>query len=71
MRAAEPLGLEDRLLVDAAFAALGELERRIIVGVYVLGLTQLELGRRLGMSPKRVSRAHHTALRTMQRSWTP
>ncbi len=69
VRAVEPLGLEDRLLVDTAFAALGELERRIIVGVYVLGLTQLELGRHLGISPKRVSRAHHIALRTMQRAW--
>ncbi len=69
LRSHEPLALEDRLLVDTAFAALGELERRIIVGVYVLGLTQLELGRHLGISAKRVSRTHHTALQTMQRSW--
>lgn len=69
LSAPQAIALEDRLLVDAAFAALGELERRIIVGVYVLGLTQLELGRRLGISAKRVSRVHHSALRTMQRAW--
>jgi len=63
------LGVEDRLLVDSAFRALSILERRIIVGVYLLGLSQLELGRRLGISPKRVSRAHHGALRRMQRAW--
>lgn len=70
LHAVEPVALEDRFLVDAAFAALGELERRIIVGVYILGLTQIELGRRLGISPKRVSRAHHVALLRMQRAWS-
>ena len=69
LRAVEPLALEDRLLFDAAFTALGEDERRIIVGIYILGLTQLELGRRLGISPKRVSRTHRAALQSMQRSW--
>jgi RNA polymerase sigma-B factor len=63
------LGFEDRVLVDASFRSLGETERRIIVGVYVLGLSQLEMSRRLGISPKRVSRAHHAALGRMQRAW--
>lgn len=69
LRAQETLALEDRLLFDSAFAALGELERRIIVGIYVLGLTQLEMGRRLGITPKHVSRVHRAALRSMQRAW--
>jgi RNA polymerase sigma-B factor len=63
------LGSEDRMLVDTTFKALGETERRIIVGVYMLGLSQSELSRRLGISPKRVSRAHHAALGRMQRAW--
>lgn len=60
---------EDRLLVDAAFRTLSIDERRIIAGVYILGLTQLEVGRRLGISPKRVSRAHHGALARMKHAW--
>ncbi len=63
------LDCDDRLLIESAFRDLSIVERRIIVGVYVLGLTQLELGRRLGISAKRVSRAHHIALRRMQRAW--
>ena len=63
------IGFEDRLLVDTSFKALGTTEQRIIVGVYVLGLSQHEISRRLGISPKRVSRAHHAALGRMQRAW--
>jgi RNA polymerase sigma-B factor len=63
------LGPEDRLLVSEAFARLSAIERRVIVGVYVLGLTQLELGRRLGLSARRVSRIRSNALRAMQRAW--
>ncbi|GAC1502251.1 MAG: hypothetical protein NVS1B2_27530 [Vulcanimicrobiaceae bacterium] len=60
---------DDRMLIDLAFRTLTPVERRIIVGVYVLGLSQLEIGRRLGLSPKRVSRAHHGALQRMHRAW--
>ena len=63
------LDVEDRLLVNAAFRTLSIDERRIIAGVYLLGLTQLEVGRRLGISPKRVSRAHHGALARMKHAW--
>jgi RNA polymerase sigma-B factor len=65
------IAIEDRMLVDAAFARLSLLERRIVVGVYVLGLTQLELGRTLGLSSRRVSRVRHAALARMQRAWVP
>lgn len=68
IRATDTVTVEDRLLVDAAFAALGKLERRVIAGIYILGLTQLELARRLDVSPKRVSRAHHAALGALQRA---
>jgi RNA polymerase sigma-B factor len=63
------LGPEDRLLVTDAFARLSAIERRVIVGIYVLGLSQLELGRRLGLSARRVSRVRSNALRAMQRAW--
>jgi len=68
-RDAGGIDVEDRMLVDTTFKALGETEQRIIVGVYLLGLSQHEMSRRLGISPKRVSRAHHAALGRMQRAW--
>lgn len=65
----DTLGLEDRFVVTDAFAVLDQVARRIIVGRYLLGLTQLQLGRHLGLSPKRVSRLQHAALANMQRAW--
>ena len=61
-----PLDLADRILIDDAFAALSQNERFTVVGIYLLGLTQLEIGRRLDLSAKRVSRLHRAALRRMR-----
>jgi RNA polymerase sigma-B factor len=63
-----PLGLEDRMLVDDAFAALTQTERHVIAGIYLLGLTQLEVARRLAVSAKRVSRIHRAALGRMRQA---
>jgi RNA polymerase sigma-B factor len=63
------LALEDRAMVDTAFRVLSVLERRIIVGTYVLRLTSLELGRTLGLSPRRISRIRRDALGRMQTAW--
>ena len=60
------LDLADRILIDDAFAALTKHERYTIVGIYLLGLTQLEIARRLELSPKRVSRLHRAALGRMR-----
>lgn len=69
LRAATDADIDDRIVLAGACDELDSLERRVIVGVYVLGMTQLELGRRLGLSPKRISRAHHSALRELQRAY--
>ncbi|MGH7728055.1 MAG: sigma-70 family RNA polymerase sigma factor [Vulcanimicrobiaceae bacterium] len=58
--------LEVRLVVEGALGELPPLQRRVIVGLYLVGLSQHELGRRLGVSRKRVSRAHAAALVTMR-----
>jgi RNA polymerase sigma-B factor len=63
------LELEDRFLVVDAFARLNRLERRLLVGVYVLGFSRLQLARRLGLPPRRVSRILREALDHMRRSW--
>ena len=60
--------LEDRILVNDAFAALSTNERYVIVGIYMLGLSQLDIGRRLAISAKRVSRLHAAALGRLQRA---
>jgi RNA polymerase sigma-B factor len=69
LRAPNPMALEDQLLVEAAFASLDALERRIVAGVYLLGLTQPELGRALGLSARQVSRVRRGALSRMQKVW--
>ena len=64
----DALTLEERIMIDDAFCALSRTERRVVAGIYLLGLTQLEVSRRLGVSPKRVSRMHNAALVRMQRA---
>lgn len=65
----DELSAEDHFLVRRAFGSLNDVERRVIAGRYVLGLTQLEIARRLGMSAKRISRLHRAALGRMYREW--
>jgi RNA polymerase sigma-B factor len=60
---------EDRLLIIEALSRLSAIERKVVVGVDVLGITQLELGRILGLSARRVSRVRRHALLAMQRAW--
>jgi RNA polymerase sigma-B factor len=60
---------DDRLFLRSAFATLGALERRIVAGVYLLGLSQMQLARSLDLPPKRVSRIHLGALARMRRAW--
>jgi len=61
----EPSNADDRLLVAEALAVLPEIERRIIVGIYLLGLRQFEVAQRLNMSAKQISRLHGVALSRM------
>ena len=56
-----------RILIEAALALLPDLERRVIVGIYLVGLRQLEVARRLDLSAKQISRLHGVALSRMQR----
>lgn len=69
LHAPEAVALEDQLLLDIALKGLPPYERQIIVGVYLLGMTQLEVARHLGMSARHVSRLRRIALSRMQRTW--
>ncbi len=65
------LEAEDRLLFGEAFARLDPLERRVLVGVYILGLSRLDIAGRLQLPVKRVSRVLRSALATLQLAWIP
>ncbi|BDE06628.1 hypothetical protein WPS_19040 [Vulcanimicrobium alpinum] len=54
--------LEDRVALTLALAELGERERTIVLGTYGAGLTQAELGKRLGLSQSHVSKLLARAL---------
>lgn len=60
---------EDLLLIEDSFQRLDALQKRVVGGVYFLGMTQAQLARSLQLSPKRVSRIHLGALATMRRAW--
>jgi RNA polymerase sigma-B factor len=61
---------EERMLLSWALDALGERERTIVVGTYGAGLTQAELGRRLGLSQSHVSKLLARALDELGRGVT-
>jgi RNA polymerase sigma-B factor len=60
-------GIEDRIVVMRALRMLPRVQRAIVVGVYTLGLTQTEIGRRLRISQRHTSRLHRQALLRMQK----
>jgi RNA polymerase sigma-B factor len=67
---AEPnagLQLEERIVLALALEELGERERAIVLGTYGAGLTQTELGKRLGLSQSHVSKLLARALHQLGR----
>jgi RNA polymerase sigma-B factor len=65
--ASDPIGLEDRVALALALAELNERERTIVLGTYGAGLTQSELGQRLGLSQSHVSKLLARALHQLAR----
>jgi RNA polymerase sigma-B factor len=63
----ETLCPEDRILVSRAVNALDPVQRKIVLGVYGLGMTQAELAHQIGFSVRHVSRLHKRALRAVRR----
>ena len=62
------VGLEERIALAMAVDALGERERSIVLGTYAAGLTQAELGARLGLSQSHVSKLLSRALDKLRRA---
>jgi RNA polymerase sigma-B factor len=60
--AAESLHIDERVVLALALETLAERERAIILGTFGIGLTQTELGERLGLSQSHVSKLLSRAL---------
>jgi RNA polymerase sigma-B factor len=61
------LALEERIALAMAVDELGERERSIVLGTYGAGLTQSEIGARLGLSQSHVSKLLSRALNKLSR----
>ena len=61
------IGLEERIALAMAVDELGERERSIVLGTYGAGLTQSEIGARLGLSQSHVSKLLSRALDKLSR----
>ena len=62
------IGLEERIALTLAVDDLGERERTIVLGTYGAGLTQAELGARLGLSQSHVSKLLARALHKLRKA---
>lgn len=59
------LTIEDRLSLERALRDLSDRERTVVAGIFVHGLTQREVGQRLGVSQRHVSRILNAAVKKM------
>lgn len=57
--------IEDRLSLERAIRDLSDRERVVVAGSFVHGLTQREIGERLGVSQRHVSRILNAAIKKM------
>jgi RNA polymerase sigma factor (sigma-70 family) len=62
----ETVSVEDRILMSRAINTLSALQRKIVLAIYGLGMTQVELARHIGYSPRHLSRLHRRALQTVR-----
>jgi len=56
---------DERLDLDRALAALPARERHVLVGAYLLGLSNVELGNRLALSVRHIGRLRRSGLERM------
>ncbi|OIJ15097.1 RNA polymerase sigma factor SigB [Anaerobacillus alkalilacustris] len=59
---------DQQLLIEKAFSVLNDMEKQILYCVYYEGLSQKEIGKKLGISQMHVSRLQRRALEKVQES---
>jgi RNA polymerase sigma-B factor len=59
------MAIEDRLSLERAIRELSDRERVVVAGTFIHGLTQREIGERLGVSQRHVSRIMNAAIKKM------
>jgi RNA polymerase sigma-B factor len=64
----DPIALEERIALTLAVDELADRERAIVLGTYAAGLTQAEIGERLGLSQSHVSKLLARALNKLRRA---
>jgi RNA polymerase sigma-B factor len=52
----------DKMTIDRALASLSPLERRIVAGIHLEGMTVVEIAKRLGYSRRHLTRLHRGAM---------
>jgi RNA polymerase sigma-B factor len=52
----------DKMTIDRALATLSPLERRIVAGIHLEGMTVVEMAKRLGYSRRHLTRLHRGAM---------
>jgi RNA polymerase sigma-B factor len=60
------LPIEDRIQLELALESLTELQQRVVYLFFYMDLTQTEIGRRLGLSQRKVSRLVASSLKTLR-----
>ncbi|HXP93853.1 MAG TPA: sigma-70 family RNA polymerase sigma factor [Candidatus Binatia bacterium] len=61
----ETVSVDDRLALEIAIMELRDRERVVVAAVFMHGLTQREIGERLGVSQRHVSRILNSAMKKM------
>lgn len=64
------IGLDERTALAGAIASLSSPERTIVIGIYLLGLKQVDVARQIGFSTRHVRRLHQRALTALKRNLT-
>jgi RNA polymerase sigma-B factor len=60
------LPIEYRIQLELALESLTELQQRVVYLFFYMDLTQTEIGRRLGLSQRKVSRLVASSLKTLR-----
>lgn len=60
------MNVDERLALAGAIASLSSSERRVVIGIYILGLKQADVAREIGFSTRHVRRLQQRALTALK-----